>query len=440
MKYPFLWFSLIVFFCVLSCRNHQQKRSSDFDSQSISRTISNQKVNAIAEDDQGYIWLGTFRGLNRYNGNDFHQYFNTEDTTSVADNQIKAIYKDSKARLWVATVNGISLYGEQGTFFTAPIEAKSRNAIQLLENKEGTIFANMAFQLCAYDPEKKRFKVVIDHFLDDDDFMNTCHIDKADRIWSVTSYHIRSYNSSTLKLLSVAKSEKPVHYSFLRDNGELWLATQNTLSIYNTNSGKFISIPTAISQHPVLSKAIVTLIHPYDNVSLLINTQKDGLFLYNSNSGKVIGQNESGFPFEAPNFEITSMFTDSKKNLWIGSTDQGFTVSYNYKKHFNNNSFLQARFQNKSVTSIFPDKNKNLWIATTLHGLFVYNIENKSIKEVNTTLFFVDDKSYKDRVNHLFVDADNNIWLLTNTRLLKCRYVNNTLQRQESFPFTSSIV
>ncbi len=435
MKYLSLWVSLIVFFCVLSCGNHQQKRSSDFDSQSISRTISNQKVNAIEEDAQGYIWLGTFRGLNRYNGNDFHQYFNTEDSSSVADNQIKAIYKDSKARLWVATVNGISLYGAQGTFFTAPIEAKSRNAIQLFENKEGTIFANMVFQLCEYDTEKKRFKVVIDHFLDDESFLNTCHIDKADRIWSVTSYHIRSYSSSTLKLLSVAKLEKPIHYSFLRDNGELWLAAQNTLSIYNTNSGKFISIPTAISRHPVLSKSIITLIHPYDNVSLLINTQKDGLFLYNSNSGKVIGQNESGFPFEAPNFEITSMFTDSKKNLWIGSADQGFTVSYNYKKHFNNNSFLQARFQNKSVSSIYPDKNKNLWIATTLHGLFVYNIENQNVKEVSTASFFTDDKSYKDRVNHLFVDVDNNIWLLTNTRLLKCRYVNNILQRQESFPF-----
>lgn len=435
MKHIFLFILLMPLLLNTSCGSRQQ-RQGESDSQSISTSISNQNVNTIAEDASGYIWLGTFRGLNKYNGNDFHQYFNTENSMSVADNQIKAIYRDSKKRLWVATVNGVSLYGENGTFSTAPIEAVSRNAIQIFENKEGCIFANMVYQLCSYDPEKKNFKVVIDHFLDNENFFNTCHIDKADRIWSVTSYHIRSYNSSTLKSLSIAKSEKPIHYSFLRDNGELWLATQNTLMIFNTNSGKFIPIPTAISLHPVLSKSIITLIHPYDNVSLLINTQKDGLFLYNSNSGKVIGQNESGFPFDAPNFEITSMFTDSKKNLWIGSTDQGFTVIYNYKKHFNNNNFLQARFQNKSVSSISPDKNKNLWIATTLHGLFAYNIESQVMQAVNTASFFTDDKSYKARVNHLFVDADNNIWLLTNTKLLKCRYINNTLQRQESFPFS----
>jgi len=189
-----------------SCGRHQQHQSES-DSQSISTSVSNQNVNTIAEDASGYIWLGTFRGLNRYNGNDFHQYFNTEDSMSVADNQIKAIYKDSKKRLWVATVNGVSLYGENGIFSTEPTEAISRNTIQILENKEGRIFTNMVYQLCAYDPEKKIFKVVIDHFLDNENFVNTCHIDKADRIWSVTAYHISSYNSSTLKSLSIAKSK-----------------------------------------------------------------------------------------------------------------------------------------------------------------------------------------------------------------------------------------
>jgi signal transduction histidine kinase/ligand-binding sensor domain-containing protein/DNA-binding response OmpR family regulator len=422
-----------------SCDSHQH-RLAESDSQLISTSISNQKVNSIVEDASGYIWFGTFRGVNRYNGNDFHQYFNTEDSTSVADNQIQAIYKDSRKRLWIATVNGVSLYNENGTFFTAPIESKSRNAIQILENKEGRIFANMIFQLCAYDPDKKKFTVVIDHFFDNVSFINYCHIDKADRLWSITPFLIRSFNSSTLKLLYSVKSNKPIHYSFLRDNGELWLASLNTLSIFNTNSGKFTSIPPAISQHPVLSKSIITLIHAYDNVSLLINTQKDGLFLYNSNTEKVIRQNESGFPFEAPTFEIKSMFTDSKKNLWIGSTDQGFAVRYNYKKRFNNNNYLQTYFEKKSVSAVCPDKNKNLWIATTQHGIFMYNSNIQKVVAVNTTSFFPEIKFYKDRINHLFVDVNNNIWLLTNTKLLKCRYSNGTLQCLETFPFFNGLM
>ena len=422
-----------------SCGSHQQ-RQVDSDSQSISTSISNQNVNTIAEDASGYIWFGTFRGLNRYNGNDFHQYFNTEDTTSVADNQIKAIYKDSKKRLWVATVNGVSLYGENGIFSTAPIESISRNAIQILENKEGRILANMAFQLCAYDPDKKRFTVVIDHLIDTISYLSSCYIDKADRLWSITPSLIRSFNSSTFKLLTSVKSEKPIHYSFLRDNGELWLASQNTLLIFNTNSGKFTSIPPAISKDPVLSKSIITLIHAYDNVSLLINTQKDGLFLYNSSTGKVIRQNESGFPFDAPTFEIKSMFTDSKKNLWIGSTDQGFTVRYNYKKRFNNNSYLQTYFENKSVSSVCPDKNKNLWIATTQHGIYIYNTENQNVLAVNTRSFFPEIKFYKDRINHIFVDVNNNVWLLTNRKLLKCHYSNGTLQCMETFPFINILL
>jgi signal transduction histidine kinase/ligand-binding sensor domain-containing protein/DNA-binding response OmpR family regulator len=439
MRYTFLWISLIVLFNI-ACSNRQQKNTSESDNQAIRTSISNQKVTAIAEDASGYIWLGTFRGLNRFNGYDFHQYFNTEDSTSIADNQVQAIYKDSKKRLWVATVNGMSLYNEKGVFDNMPHEGRSRNISLILENKEGIIFANTGLQLCVYDPGSRRFKVAINNFLDSEHYMINCHIDKADRIWAIAPYQVRSFNSTTLKQVSFIKSATPIHYSFLRDNGELWLAALNTLSILHTNNGKFIPIPPAISEHPVLSKATITLIHPYDNVSLLINTQKDGLFLYNYSTGKVIGQNESGFPFDAPAFEIKSMFTDSKKNLWIGSTDQGFTVRYNYKKRFNNNNFLCTRFENQSVTSVCPDKDKNLWIVTHLNGLFVYNLENKNIHPINTTPFFAEDKFYRDCIKYVFVDAENNIWLVANNKLLKCRYDGKIFQRVESFPFPNILL
>lgn len=79
----------------------------------IATGLSNQQVNAFAEDGQGHVWIGTFRGLNKFNVYEFHQYFCTDDSTSLPDNQVKDMLRDSKGRLWISTVNGVCLYTDR---------------------------------------------------------------------------------------------------------------------------------------------------------------------------------------------------------------------------------------------------------------------------------------------------------------------------------------
>ena len=91
----------------------------------ISQKLSNQRVNAFAEDKYGHIWMATQRGLNRYDGNEFTQYFCTDDTLGLPDNQIGAIHAQQDGRLWVATVNGVAYSTSQGKFHRVPVEDNS---------------------------------------------------------------------------------------------------------------------------------------------------------------------------------------------------------------------------------------------------------------------------------------------------------------------------
>lgn len=75
----------------------------------ITNDLSNQKVTAFAEDAQGHIWIGTSRGVNKYNVHEYHQYYCTDDSLDIPDNQINDLFRDSQGRLWVVTVNGTSL-------------------------------------------------------------------------------------------------------------------------------------------------------------------------------------------------------------------------------------------------------------------------------------------------------------------------------------------
>ena len=126
----------------IGCAERSVVVEYEIESPLIANDISNQKVSSFAEDAQGHIWMGTFRGLNRYNVHEFHQYFCTDEQNSLPDNQIQTLYKDSRDRLWISTVNGMALYTEQDNFKRIPMETPSRNSVQILEDKSGRIYIN----------------------------------------------------------------------------------------------------------------------------------------------------------------------------------------------------------------------------------------------------------------------------------------------------------
>ena len=283
----------------------------------ITTDISNQQVTSFAEDSFGHIWIGTFRGLNKYNAHEFHQYFYNSDSLGLPNNQIKTIFCDSKKRLWIGTVDGVSLYTEEDCFLQIPNDERTQYVIQFLENREGRIFLRSGAGISVFVPEENRFVMAIPDLIDRQMFTVGGHIDSGNNLWVVNPFLIRCYNSSTLELKqSYDTKEQFIHYSFLRDNGELWLAYSDKITILDTHTGLFKDVPESILKHHGISNAIITYIHPYGNTSLLINTN-NGLFLYDFVENTVFHQEETGFPFKIPKHNITTMFTDSQKNLWI---------------------------------------------------------------------------------------------------------------------------
>ena len=57
----------------------------------VAQELSNTRVHCIAEDASGQLWIGTFRGLNRYDGHEYHQYFCTFDSLGLPDNHVSMV-------------------------------------------------------------------------------------------------------------------------------------------------------------------------------------------------------------------------------------------------------------------------------------------------------------------------------------------------------------
>ena len=399
----------------------------------ITNDLSNQKVTAFAEDAQGHIWIGTSRGVNKYNVHEYHQYYCTDDSLDIPDNQINDLFRDSQGRLWVVTVNGTSLYTDKDNFQNIPLDFPNKNGIQILENKDGKIFLNMMHNLAVYNPQTHKFDVPIKIFDPNYTFNNRCFIDQSNKLWAVTPLSLRRYNSSTLALEDSIPMQGifPTHF-FMHTNGILWLAGNRQITLFDTHTHKFKETPQALRSHPLLLHANVNYIHPYGSNSLLLNTDQQGMFLYNYVEGYVIHQSENGFPFEVPHFKISTMFTDSQKNLWIGSVDQGYVVRYNYKERFNTNNHLSSYLNRKSVLSVAVDKERNLWMATMIDGLYVYNMDSHEVKEVDSARLPGKSATDKPDITRVFVDDEGYIWLaaLYASRVMKCSYKNGILKTE----------
>ena len=429
LTFPFLLL-LYILCTATSCRKMEsiQQPEMTISNPLVTNNISNQQVNAFAEDAQGHIWIGTFRGLNKYNVHEFHQYFCTDDSLDLPDNQIKDMLRDSKGRLWISTVNGVCRYTDKDNFKHIPSDMTNKNGIQLLEGTDGRIFLNYTSHLSVYNPTTEEMNCVIPQLDPQGTMIVKCFIDAEAQLWVVTPRTLRCYDYYSMQLKDSVAINKNSRYFYLHKDGKIWLTGSRTLLLFDTHTHQFTDLPPALAQHSVLREAEITYIHPYGNNSLLLNTSRHGMFCYNYANNTIAHQGDEDFPFEVPEFQISCMFTDSQNNLWIGSTDQGYTVCYHYKERFNNDNYIRSYFNNKSVVSASAEKNGILWITTLSDGVYRYDLNNKKVVPIDMEKIFPESRQKAVRVNQIFVDNDNNLWMtVTNNKILKCQYSNNDL-------------
>jgi ligand-binding sensor domain-containing protein len=97
----FLYFSLTIF--------SQERKNLQFIHYSTGQGLSSSEVSEIVQDKQGFIWVGTEDGLNRFDSYYFKVYRKKiNDTTSLFHNFISTLFVDSKGDLWIGTQQGLS--------------------------------------------------------------------------------------------------------------------------------------------------------------------------------------------------------------------------------------------------------------------------------------------------------------------------------------------
>lgn len=138
---------LLLFIAAISCRA-QNFPDLQFEHITVQDGLSNNSVSGITQDHQGFIWIGTGNGLNRYDGYRFKQYFHSSrDTNSLVNNEVQRLYCDKQGRIWISTEDGVSCFIPSENRFVnfssrrpAPHRLKNNSSAGVYEDEQGVIW------------------------------------------------------------------------------------------------------------------------------------------------------------------------------------------------------------------------------------------------------------------------------------------------------------
>lgn len=408
--------------------------------------LSNSSVNAIFQDSENLLWIGTWDGLNRYDGNNFKIFRSEPDNENSLSNQVALkIAEDNEGQIWILTIHGINRYHKKTDEFQRFYFSRE-NKPPLSESE-----FNMAL-----DASKKVFCTVKD--------------------WG-----IGYFDGTTFQLLMggkfSTKATKKMKFSpsgkllILLDNNELY-----ALSLVTEKDGKKI-----ISKMELISKSVRTFevisnqkvcivpnygaafLHsltdtknqtlPIENIENIIGYIPEGI-VFSSKSGYFIMDN-SGNIVSKPwlkhlkHQKITTLIQGSENVLWTGSDGDGLFKIYPLKKAFNLISKTQVpELDGGIIRSFMEEDGTSFWVGTKGKGLFRFPSDfylhpekllhyqnfNESNSSINNSVFAL----CKGQDNLVFVGTDGDgvtVFDLKKSKLInwdaiegnqKCDYFKST--------------
>ena len=388
----------------------------------VAQELSNSRVQAIEEDATGQLWIATFRGLNRYDGHAYNQYYSTDDTLGLPDNNVQSLLCDKRGRLWVATVNGVCRYTRQDNFERIPMQTGNRNGRKLLMDSRGRIFVYNGTELLMYDEVQNIFLTKVTRQMTNMSW-GDCFIDGSDAIIIINPQNLQVYSSEDFQLKHDFQDvENGGFYFFQLLSNDLLLASGNgTLLIYDIKARQPIPLSTEMKDRLLAHGSAVQAACLLENNTILLSTSKNGMFELNLLAHTLRGEGDAGFTIPVPDAYVTQIFQDSRKNIWLGTYDKGLFADYYYKEKFGgSNSYLNRVIQNSSVIAVATDQQENLWISSMTKGLFVYHTATEKAEQVVIEGLPADEK--RNAITHIFCDRDGLMWLSTSNIVMKCRY------------------
>ena len=356
-------------------------QSYQFKHLEVSDGLSNNSVNTICKDRDGFMWFGTTTGLNRYDGYTFKIYQHAEnDPGSLPDNYITDIVEMPDGRFWVNTGRGYVLFDKEQDCFITDVTGFMKNLEsggvpeQVFVDREGNTCLSVAGEGCYRYKEggKRLFFSYVEHSLPEHG---------VTQIAECSDGLLLIYNTGLLVCLDRAtlaikwKSDeikkyipagKTIEFSLFVDRDNcIWAYSLMGIWAYDCGTKSWRTDLTAIwsSRPDIIIHAVAQDIEG----RIWVGKDYDGIDVLEKETGKVtslVAHDDNGRSL--PHNTIYDLYADRDGIMWVGTYKKG--VSYYSESIFKFNMYEWG-----DITCIEQADENRLWLGTNDHGILLWN-------------------------------------------------------------------
>ena len=326
--------------------------------------LSNNSINCIFEDSRSTLWVGTWDGLNAYNGREFKTYrYNKNNPHSISNNVIRQIVEESPERIWFATDYGINRWNTSTQNFDSyfcgnnyPIPKHEKSFLLAKTSRQKIICYVREAGFFCFNTGTQQFSPLVMATLDGDlkDFAvdsdnNIFFLTASQKVWQGKINHEGDSVTISLKPEAIEQTV-PVSDIFL---------TQDKLVL---NYGGYIKIIDKENSYPTTidvenNKDVSQII--FHNNSLYISYNEGGCRQYDLRERRHSAV--MGGLFDKTS--IFSLYMGSQNILWIGTDGQGLYEVYEH------NSPFRSLKTNHPVRGFCETDDGNILIGTKGDGI-----------------------------------------------------------------------
>ena len=363
-------------------------------------------VNIILEDRNGDIWVGTEKGLSRYHPNTFKRYKNPDDISGEA---IRAMLQTEDGKLWIGGQAGNLYHWHEGKYSTnsLPWEDKPEEiSIRDIEpGAEGRVWIGTTKGLFYFEP--KEAEKGIQAFGASDKMSDLLVFDiqhiEDDTYWIGTQQGIFSLDpvANSYEPIRNKKINDPNIYCLAKDmsNNEIWIGTGKGVFVYH--GGEFFEVSGG---DRMLDVQVRTFLIDREG-STWIGTDGSGMRKI-TEASFVKYDVEDGFSSKI----AKSFLEDKNGKIWVSSRDRGIDV-------FQTDTVIKTystrdKLGGDAICSSFEDSEGNFWFAS-------YNGTLSLFKEGRFTSFDKEDGLECSSVFCMTEDAEGDLWVGTDQGVFK---------------------
>lgn len=408
--------------------------------------LSHNQIKSFFKDSQGFLWIGTISGLNRYDGYNVKIFRNDpRNPTSIVNDDINKMFQDPDGRMWISTWSGLDIYDPVTETFRHPPAETARqykipdgNLSDIQSDKKGNHwFVHISLGLYYHKAANKetypiRF-VAGDTTSISTDAVSAIQLDEDGNPWIVHRNGIIEHiDSKTLKViyrdrsLYRLNSGESYDYRFTIDaDHDLWIYLADTkkgIYLFNPRN-KTIAHIHEKSAPLRLSSDIVRGVVLDNNNLIWIATDHGGINVIHKRKQSVTYiLNNPQDPNSLIQNSINSIYRDDEGIIWAGTFKKGISYFHEkiirfplYRHNPNNPSSLPF----DDINAFAEDEKGNIWIGTNGNGLIYFNRAN------NTFRSYVNDPGDPNSLSNnvivsLCYDHDHKLWIGTYWGGLNC--------------------